>query len=309
MTQITAGLIKELREATGAGMMDCKKALNECSGDFEEAKDWLRKKGIASAGKKAGRVAADGLVGISVDGKKAAVIELNSETDFVAKNDQFQTLASDIATIALDTNSDVDALAAATYPASGKSVADEITDKIGSIGEKISLRRTKALSVDNGVVASYIHNAQTSGLGQIGVLVALESTAPADTLEALGKQLAMHIAAAKPQSLTRDGVDDALLQRERDIFSEQARASGKPDNIIEKMVDGRIRKFYEEIVLPEQTFVMDNKTKVSDVVAAAAKDAGADITIKDFALFVLGEGIEKKEDNFAEEVAAAAGVA
>ncbi len=307
MTQITASLIKQLRDATGAGMMDCKKALNESKGDFEEAKDWLRKQGIASADKKAGRVAADGLIAIAQEGNNSAVIELNSETDFVAKNDQFQALARDLAGIALTQGNDIDTINAAPYLDSGKSVSEMVTDKIGSIGEKISLRRAKIISVENGIIASYVHNAQATNLGQIGVLVALESTGDKAALETLGKQLAMHVAAAKPQSLTRDGVDEALLERERNIFSEQARSSGKPEAIIEKMVDGRIRKFYEEIVLPEQTFVMDNKSKISDVLAAAAKDLGTEVKIKDFALFILGEGIEKKEDNFAEEVAAAVG--
>ncbi len=301
MAAITASLIKELREATGAGMMDCKKALAENNGDFEAAKDWLREKGIAKAGKKSGRVAAEGLVGVSVSGTKGAIVEINSETDFVSKNEQFQKLAEDVTDAALDVDGKLDALVQAK--------GEKITDAVATIGENIQLRRADSLSVSKGAVVSYIHNAVTDNLGKIGVLVALESDASADKLESIGKQVAMHVAAAKPIGLTRDDVPSEELERERKIFSEQAKASGKPDNIIEKMVEGRIRKYYEEVVLPEQTFVIDGKTKVQDAVDAAAKEIGSPIKIAGFVQYTLGEGIEKKEDNFAEEVKAAAGVA
>jgi len=309
MTKITASIIKELRVATGAGMMDCKKALSECDGDFENAKDWLRKKGIASADKKSGRVAAEGLVSFSTNGNEASIVEVNSETDFVAKNAEFQALVKNISSISLGAKGDIDALNNATDSESGKIVSEVITEAVGSIGEKISLRRTGYLSVENGVISTYMHNAQSEGLGRIGVLVALESEGDQDQLQTIGKQIAMHIAAAKPQALTKEEVPAELLEREKAIFSETAKASGKPDNIIEKMVEGRIRKFYEEIVLPDQAFVIDGKTKVSEFLAAASKDVGGEIKISGYILYVLGEGIEKKEDNFAEEVAAAAGVA
>jgi len=306
MTQITASLIKDLREASGAGMMDCKKALNENNGNIEEAKDWLRKKGLAAAAKKSSRVASEGLVGIAQSDNKAAIIELNSETDFVSKNEQFQALVADVANAALAANGDIDALN--SQEVSGKKVSDLITDSIAVIGENMSLRRSAALSVDNGVVATYIHNAQAPNLGKIGVLVALESTGDKDKLNALGKQIAMHVAAAKPEALTREGVNSDNIEREREIFADQARQSGKPEAIIEKMVEGRIRKYYEQVVLPEQVFVIDGKAKVSEAVSAAEKDVGAPIKIADFVQFTLGEGIEKEEDNFAEEVKAAAGL-
>lgn len=309
MSKITASDIKALREATGAGMMDCKKALTECDGNSENAKDWLRKKGIASADKKSGRIAAEGLVGFSVNGNEASIIEVNSETDFVAKNDEFQQLVINISKLSLSAKGDLDALNNTKCQDCDKTIADKITDSIGSIGEKISLRRTAYLSVDNGVISTYMHNAQCEGLGKIGVLVALESEGDVEKLQTIGKQIAMHIAAAKPQALTRDEVPSDILEREREIFSSTAKASGKPENIIEKMVEGRIRKFYEEIVLPEQAFVIDGKTKVSEFLAAASKDVGADIKIAGFVLYILGDGIEKKEDNFVEEVTAAAGVA
>ena len=296
---ISASMIKDLREATGAGMMDCKKALNETNGDFEAAKDWLREKGIAGAAKKSGRIASEGLVAVATEGNKAAIIELNSETDFVAKNEQFQALVADVAKEALTVDGNLDTLS--------NKVGSKITDAIATIGENITLRRAAALSVSKGTIQSYIHNQQAEGMGKIGVIVALESDAPAEKLAGIGKQIAMHVAAAKPIALTREEVPSEELDRERKIFSEQARASGKPDSIIEKMVEGRIRKYYEEIVLPEQTFVIDGKSKVSDALAAAEKDAGAPIKITGFIQFTLGEGVEKKEDNFAEEVRAAAG--
>ncbi len=308
MAEITASAVKELREKSGAGMMDCKKALIENNGDIEAAIDWLRKKGIATAGKKAGRVAAEGLVAISAsdDNKEAAIIELNSETDFVAKNQEFQDAAINIANITrAKTEGDVEAVKAATCNTQNIPVSEIVTNLIAKIGENINLRRTAKLKVNNGVVATYVHSQIAPNLGKIGVIIALESSAPADKLQALGKQLAMHIAAAKPEALSREEVDASSLERERAIFIDQAKASGKPDNVIEKMVEGRISKYYGEVVLPEQLFVIDGKTKISDVVAAAAKDAGTEIKITGFKLFILGAGIEKEQKDFASEVAEA----
>jgi elongation factor Ts len=302
---ITATLVKDLREKTGAGMMDCKKALTETNGNFENAVDWLRTKGLAAAAKKSGRIAAEGLTAAAVDGTSGAIIELNSETDFVARNEQFQNLVSNITKLALKTSS-IEDLKNATMP-SGKTVEAEIVENIATIGENLSLRRLEVLKVNSGVVASYIHNAVSEGLGKIAVLVALESDADQARLATLGKQIAMHIAATRPHSLNIESLDPALIARERDIFSEQARASGKPENIIEKMVEGRIRKFYEEAVLLEQTFVIDGETKIKDVIVNASKELGHPVTLKSFARFELGEGIEQEEKDFAAEVAAVAG--
>ncbi len=305
MAEISASQVKELREKTGAGMLDCKKALAESGGDIEAAVDWLRKKGLAAAAKKSGRVAAEGLVAVALDGKKAAVIELNAETDFVARNDQFQALAENVAKVTLAKGSaDVEAIKAAPYP-SGGTVQEAITSAISTIGENMNLRRAQLLSVKEGFIASYVHSAIREGLGKIGVLVAVETTSTDAKVKDLGKQVAMHVAAAKPDALTREGVDASKLEREKSVLKEQAIASGKPAEIAEKMVEGRIRKFYEEVVLLEQLFVMDGKTKVSDVVAGVAKEVGAPIAITGYALFVLGEGIEKEETDFAAEVAAA----
>lgn len=306
MAEITAALVKELREKTGAGMMDCKKALGESGGDLEAAVDWLRKKGLAAAAKKAGRVAAEGVVAVAVKGTVGAVIELNSETDFVARNEAFQTLAKSAADIALGKGGDVAAIANASL-ASGQTVQAALTDLIAKIGENMNLRRASSVSVANGVVTSYVHNAYAPGLGKIGVLVGLESTGDAGKLEAVAKQLAMHIAAAAPQALSVEAIDPALVARERDVLAEKARASGKPANIIEKMVEGGLRKFYQEAVLLEQTSVMDGETKIADVVAKAAKDVGAPVVLKGFVRMALGEGVEKKEDDFAAEVAKLAG--
>jgi elongation factor Ts len=307
MAEITAASVKELRERTGAGMMDCKKALGETNGDMEAAIDWLRTKGLAAAAKKAGRTAAEGLVGVAVEGTKGAVVEINSETDFVAKNEQFQDFVREVSKLALSANGDIDALKAASYPGGG-SVAERLTDNIATIGENQSLRRTALLEVSEGAVISYVHNAAAPNMGKIGVLVALEGSAPADTLTALGKQLAMHIAAANPLALNGDDLDPALIERERAIAIEKANESGKPANIVEKMVEGSVAKFRKENALLSQLFVMDNKTPVADVVAGAAKDSGGSITLKNFVRFQLGEGIERKQDDFAAEVAAAAGV-
>ncbi len=299
MAEITAALVKELREKTGAGMMECKKALTESNGDLNAAIDYLRKKGLSVAAKKAGRVASQGLVGVKSTGKKGAVIELNSETDFVAKNDEFQKMALHMVDAALE-NGDLQAVKAAQL--NGKSIADNLTDLIAKIGENMSLRRTAALSVENGVVASYIHNVAAPNLGKIGVLVALESTADAGKLQEVAKQIAMHIAAAAPQALDIDSMDKAAVEHEKSIYSEQARQSGKPENIIEKMIEGRIRKFYEEVVLLEQAYIMDPDKKVKDIVANAAKELGAPVELKGYVRFALGEGIEKKQEDFAAEV-------
>ncbi len=306
MAEITAAAVKELRERTGAGMMDCKKALAEAGGDMEAAVDWLRAKGLAAAAKKAGRTAAEGLVGVAVEGNRGAVVEVNSETDFVAKNEQFQTFVREVARLALASGGDVDILAASQFPGGG-TVAEALTNNIATIGENQSLRRAAMLEVGEGAVVSYVHNSVVPGLGKIGVLVALESAAGADVLQPLGKQLAMHIAAANPLALDDDSLSATLIDRERGIAMEKAKESGKPANIVEKMVEGSIAKFRKDNALLSQLFVIDNKTPVAEVVAATAKEAGTGIELKGFVRFQLGEGIEKKESDFAAEVAAAAG--
>ena len=303
---VTAALVKELREKSGAGMMDCKKALNETNGDMDAAVDWLRTKGLAAAAKKSGRVAAEGLVALHVDGNVGALVELNSETDFVSRNEEFQAFAKTLAELAISA-ADLDALKAMDFPGTGRNVADELTQKIATIGENMSLRRMSKVSVENGAVVPYVHNAVATGLGRIGVLVALNSSADADALAALGKQLAMHIAATNPASLSVADLDAEMVAREREVLVEQAKESGKPQEIAEKMVEGRIRKFYQEVVLLEQTFVIDGESKVGDVVSKAGKDAGADIEMTAFAQFILGDGIEKEESDFAAEVAAQLG--
>jgi len=303
MAEITAGLVKELREKSGAGMMDCKKALVECNGVFEDAVDWLRKKGLSAAAKKSGREAAEGLVAVAVNGNQAAIIELNAETDFVARNDKFQTLASNVVKVALGSGKDLDQLKAAAYPEGSQTVLEVITDHIAVIGEHMNLRRVDHMTVNNGVISSYVHNAIAEGLGKIGVLIALESTGDKAKLADLGKRIAMHIAAARPESLDTTSVKPEALEREKQIFAEQARNSGKPENIIEKMVEGRIKKYYQEIVLLEQVFVMDNKTPISQVLVEAAKEIGAPITISSFLRYELGEGIERTKSDFAAEVA------
>ncbi|HEV2593608.1 MAG TPA: translation elongation factor Ts [Sphingomicrobium sp.] len=308
MAEITAATVKELRERTGAGMMDCKKALAETNGEMEAAIDWLRAKGLAAAAKKAGRTAAEGLVGVTVAGNRGAAVEVNSETDFVAKNEIFQDFVRTVAGIALQHGADVDALAAAQYPEGG-TVQEKLTDNIAKIGENQSLRRAAVLEVSEGAVVSYVHNQVAPGLGKIGVLVALESPAPVETLTQLGKQIAMHVAAAHPLALTAEDLDPALVERERTVAMEKAKESGKPQNIIEKMVEGGLTKFRKENALTSQLFVMDNKTPVAEVVASAAKDAGTSIQLTGFVRFQLGEGIEKKQEDFAAEVAAAAGSA
>lgn len=306
MAEITAALVKELREISGAGMMDCKKALVETSGDLEAAVDWLRKKGLAAAAKKAGRVAAEGLVGVATDQKRGALVEVNSETDFVSRNEEFQRFVGTVAGMALEAE-DLAQLTARPYPDTEVTVADRLTQLIATIGENLTIRRMARLSVGSGVVASYMHNALVPGLGKIGVLVALESTGDAEKLASLGKQLAMHVAAANPQALTAEDIDPALLDRERAVLAEQARASGKPEAIIDKMVEGRLRKFYEEVVLLEQTYVIDGESKVKAVLEAAEKEVGAPVKLTGFARMALGEGIEREETDFAAEVAAQLG--
>ena len=290
---ITAAQVRDLRERTGVGMMDCKKALVESNGDFEEAVSWLRKKGLSAAAKKADRVAAEGLVAVVMGDKKAVAVEINSETDFVARNETFQNLVSSVAQVALD-NPTLDALKAAKTK-SGKTVDEYVTESVAVIGENLALRRVGAASVENGVVVSYIHNAVAEGLGKIAVLVALESGADKTKLEELGKQLAMHVAAARPLVLKAEDVDADTIQREKDIAMEKARAQGKPEQILEKIAEGSARKFCEEVALLNQTFVMDNKSKISEVVAASAKELGAAIELKSFVRLELGEGVSKEQ--------------
>jgi elongation factor Ts len=307
MAEITAATVKELRERTGAGMMDCKKALGEVSGDMEAAIDWLRTKGLAAAAKKAGRTAAEGLVGVAVEGNRGAIVEVNSETDFVAKNEQFQEFVRTVAGLALTASGTVEGLLAAGWPEGG-TVQEKLTSNIATIGENQSLRRAAVLQVSDGVVVSYVHNAAAAGLGKIGVLVALDSAGDKDALSQLGKQLAMHIAAANPQALRGEDLDPSTIERERAIATEKANESGKPADIVSKMVDGAIAKFRKENALLSQLFVMDNKTKVEDVVKNEAKNIGAPVELTAYVRFQLGEGIERAQTDFAAEVAAASGV-
>lgn len=302
MAAITAALVKDLRDKTGAGMMDCKKALTDTDGDVEQAIDWLRKKGLAAAAKKSGRVAAEGLVAVASAPGKAAVVEVNAETDFVSRNETFQAFVEEVAKIALAVGDDIETISAQPYPGTGRSVAEELTHLVATIGENMTIRRAKVLTVPQGVVATYMHSAVKPGLGKIGVLAALEGAGEISVLETLGRQVGMHVAAARPEALDVDFVDPAALEREKAVLTEQARASGKPENIIEKMVEGRIRKYYEEVVLLEQVWVHDGESRVK----AVAKKAGVKLT--GFARFQLGDGIEKPKDDFAAEVAATAGV-
>jgi len=308
MAEVTAAAVKELRERSGAGMMDCKKALSENNGDMEAAVDWLRTKGLAAVAKKSSRTAAEGLVGVAVAGTKGVAIEVNSQTDFVAKNDQFQSFVRDVVAVALESGDDVEALKGQTMPGGG-TVEGALVANISTIGENQVLRRAKAVEVAKGAVIPYVHNSAGPGLGKIGVLVALESDAGVDVLEPLGKQIAMHIAAAFPLALDESGLDQDILERERQIATEKAADSGKPADIIAKMVEGSVKKFAKENALLSQPIVMDGKTPVADVVAKAAKDAGTSIVLKDYVRFQLGEGIEKEESDFAAEVAATAGLA
>ena len=306
MSNITASMVKELRETSGAGMMDCKAALQENDGDMAAAVDWLRTKGLAKAAKKAGRVAAEGLVCVTSQGAAGAVVEVNSETDFVARNETFQGMVGEIAAIALAGDGTNEALLATEFPGAGKSVEDHVSEMVGTIGENMTVRRTQKLSVENGVVASYVHGAVADSLGKIGVLVALESTGDAGKLEALGRQLAMHVAATNPLAANLDDLDPAEVERERAVLIAESKESGKPDEIIGKMVEGRIRKFYEEVVLTSQVFVIDGETRIEKVLENAAGDVGAPIALKGFVRFELGEGVDKGEEaDFAAEVAAA----
>ncbi len=303
MAEITAALVKNLREKTGAGMMDCKKALIESTGDLETAVDWLRKKGLSAAAKKSGRVAAEGLVGVAAEGLQGAIAEVNSETDFVARNDAFQGFVGSTVKLALGAGGDLDALLAADYPGGG-TVASSLTDMAAKLGENMAVRRTGLLKVSDGVVAAYSHNQVAPGLGKIGVLVALESAGDKTKLAAFGRQLAMHVAAVNPQALDSSSLDPAAVERERQVLGEQARASGKPENVVEKMLEGRLRKFYEEVCLLDQTFVIDGQSKVREAVEQAGKDAGDQVKVAGFLRFQLGEGIERKDSDFAAEVAA-----
>ena len=309
MAEITAALVKELREKSGAGMMDCKKALAENNGDIEAAIDWLRAKGIAKADKKSGRTAAEGLIGVATMGHKAVLVEINSETDFVARNDAFQDLVRGVAQVALGTDGNVESVGAAIYPATGKTVTDSIKDAVATIGENMTLRRAAMLEVEHGVVATYIHNAAGDGIGKLGVLVALKSVGDKAVLASIGRQVAMHVAATAPLAVRAEEVDAAVAERERNVFIEQSRASGKPDNIIEKMVEGRMRKFFEEVALLSQAFVVNPDQTVGEAVKAAEKEAGAAIEVTAIARLLLGDGVEKEESDFAAEVAAAAGKA
>ncbi len=303
MVEVTAALVKELRDKTGAGMMDCKRALGDSGGDIEAAVDWLRKKGLSAAAKKAGRVAAEGLIGVATRGPAGALVEVNSETDFVARNEAFQSFVKAVSELALDGDGELDSRTRAPYPGSGRTVETELTHLIATIGENLVLRRATRLTVSQGAVISYVHNSLGPGIGKIGVIVALESSAAASPLADIGKQLAMHVAAANPLYLDIGSVPHAALERERNVLREQARASGKSEDIIERMVDGRLRKFYEEVVLLEQIFVVDQETRISKVVENAAKTAGAPIRITGYARFALGEGIERPRTDFAAEVA------
>ncbi|MEM9331335.1 MAG: translation elongation factor Ts [Pseudomonadota bacterium] len=302
---ITAALVKELREKSGAGMMDCKNALAETNGDVEAAMDWLRSKGIAKAEKKSGRVAAEGLIGIAGSGSSASVVEVNSETDFVARNEQFQDLVRSVSATALSTDGSVEAVAAATISGGSKPVAEAITDAVATIGENMNLRRSSKLEVGEGIVATYMHNAAGEGIGKIGVLVGLESSGNPEALATIGKQVAMHVAATNPLAATKDEVPAEVADRERSVYLEEAKESGKPQEIAEKMVEGKMRKFYQESVLLSQAFVINPDLSVEQALKEAEKDAGAPITLKGFVRLALGEGIEKEEEDFAAEVAAA----
>ncbi|PWJ85769.1 translation elongation factor Ts (EF-Ts) [Pseudaminobacter salicylatoxidans] len=301
---ISAAQVKQLRDMTGAGMMDCKAALAETNGDMDAAVDWLRAKGIAKADKKAGRTAAEGLIGVAGEAKSAVVVEVNSETDFVARNEAFQEIVRNVAAVALAGNGETSAVAEAAYPGSDKSVTETIKDAVGTIGENLGFRRSAKLSVSSGAVATYVHNAVADNLGKLGVLVAIETTGNADAAHNFARQVAMHVAAISPLALTAEEIDPAVVAREKAIFSEQARESGKPENVIEKMIEGRMRKFYEEVVLLKQNFVLNPDLTVEAALKEAEKEIGAPAKLTGFVRFALGEGIEKEESDFAAEVAA-----
>ena len=307
MAEITASLVKELREKTGAGMMDCKKALNEVAGDLEKAVDWLRTKGLSAAAKKAGRVAAEGLVGVSANGTKGAVVEVNAETDFVGRNEQFQKFVGAVTKIALDSAGDMAKIAAAPFPGSGRDVQGELTNMIATIGENMSLRRAASLEVGKGVVSSYVHGAVIDGAGKMGVLVALESAGKTDELAHLGRQLAMHVAATNPQALDPSGLDPAIVTREKDVLADKYRQQGKPENVIEKIVESGLKTYYKEVCLLEQAFIHDSGKSVAQALKEAEGKVGGLIKVAGFVRYALGEGIEKQESDFAAEVAAASG--
>ena len=304
MAQITAALVKQLRDKTGAGMMDCKKALTETEGELEAAVDWLRKSGLAQAARKAGRTAAEGLIGMATAPGKAAMVEINAETDFVARNADFQAVVRGVAKIALDCEGDLERLSAAPYPGTGRTIAEEITNLIATIGENIQLRRTVVLSTPSGVVGDYIHMPTSEGLGRLGVLVAVDSGAPADSLERPAHELAMHVAAASPQAVSTDALDQTMVERERSVLAEQARAEGKPEKIIEKMIEGRLRKFFEEVVLLEQVWVIDGETRVKAMLESLSGSLETPVSVGGFVRYQLGEGIERESKDFAAEVAA-----
>ena len=305
---LSASKVKELREKSGAGMMDCKKALVESNGNMEDAVDWLRKQGLSAVAKKSSRVAAEGLIGVSVKGLKGAIIEVNSETDFVARNELFQNFVKKCSYLALTHKSDVDSLKELPFPETGRSVDQELSNNIATIGENMNIRRAEYLEVSEGVLVSYIHNKVTEDLGKLGVIVAIESQSQESKLLEVGKQIAMHIAATSPKSVDVDDLDGDLVKRERDVLIEQAMSSGKPKDIAEKMVQGRLQKFFQEVVLNEQISVIDGETKIKDVIKKLSNDLGTDVKIKDFKILKLGEGIEVAENDFAAEVAATAGI-
>ncbi|MDP1724982.1 MAG: translation elongation factor Ts [Alphaproteobacteria bacterium] len=309
MSVISGELIKQLRESSGAGILDCKKALTESQGDMEAATDWLRKKGLASAAKKASRVAAEGLVGVYTKDNKGYLLEINSETDFVARNEQFQKFVSSLLTLAYEKSiTNIDALKELTFPGTSHNVAEELSRNVATIGENLSLRRIQMLSVPHGVVAGYVHNAVVPGLGKIGTLIALESTGNTEKLAALGKSLAMHVAAATPKSLQVSDLPQDVVAREKDVLMEQIKDSGKPQEIIDKMIDGKLRKFYQDVVFLEQTYVIDGETRISDLLKKSEKEVGAPVKLAAFDRFMLGEGIEKVQSDFSAEVAAQAGL-
>ena len=300
---ISIELVKELRLKTSAGMMDCKKALTECSGDINSAVDWLRKKGLATASKKSGRISAEGLIGVFTDGNKGSIIEVNSETDFVARNTEFQEFVYNLAKVSLSLNVDIKLLPSKPYPNSEKNIDEVLKEKIAKIGENLIIRRSNFLEVSNGIIASYIHNSQTKNLGKIGVLIAIESSASQEKLIPIGKKIAMHVAAASPASVNISNLSQDLVERERKVLIDQAISSGKPEEIAKNMVEGRLRKFYSEVVLMEQIFVVDGETKVSDIISKYSKELNSEIKIKSFVRYSIGEGVDKENKNFADEVA------
>jgi len=304
---LTASMVKELREKSGAGMMDCKKALSENNGQMEEAIDWLRKKGLASVSKKSGRVAAEGLVGINVKNNSGVIIEINSETDFVSRNEIFQNFVKNCGELALSKKSNIEELKKLPYPGSERTVDEELANNIATIGENMNIRRLEFLEVSEGGLFSYIHNSTAEGLGRLGVLVSLKSKLNVDEMSSLGKQIAMHVAATSPKSLSIDDLDEQIVNRERQVLIDQAIASGKPKEIADKIVQGRMHKFYQEVVLNEQVSVLDGETKIKDLVKNFAKEKNSDIELTGFKMIKLGDGIEVEETNFAEEVAATAG--